>query len=99
MKLIPPGCRILVEVDTPEIKQKATASGFILPENHQERYEMSTDTGTVIKIGATVNKDFVGDLEIGDKVVFSRYEGAAKKIDGKLYRAINDDAIWMIIKE
>lgn len=96
----PIGHRVLVKVDPPDTKEKKSDSGIIIhvETRSTDRLEMGTDTGVILALGPTVNKEFLDGAKIGDRVIFSRYEGCAKKYGDELIRLINDESIWGIIE-
>lgn len=100
-KVRPIGHRVLIKVDEPDVEEKKSSGGIILEtaKAKKDHLEMATDTGVILAIGPTVNKEFLDGAKVGDRVIFSRYEGCAKKYNNQLIRLINDESIWGIIED
>lgn len=105
MKLRPLGNRITVRVD--EVKTEEVSEGGIhLPKMNfkgemykKEQLEMGTDTGIVIEIGNQVDEKYTDGLRVGDRVMFSRYEGGCKIVDGEVHRVLYDTTIWAKVED
>jgi co-chaperonin GroES (HSP10) len=100
-KVKPVGHRVLIQVDPPDTTEKKSASGIIVhvETRNKDHLEMATDTGVILAMGSTVNKEFLDGAKVGDRVIFSRYEGCAKKYDDQLIRLINDESVWGIVED
>jgi co-chaperonin GroES (HSP10) len=102
MKTVRPiGHRVLVKVDPPDVAEKKSAGGIIthIETRSRDHLEMGTDTGVIVAMGPTVNETFLNGAKVGDRVIFSRYDGCAKKYDEDLIRLINDESIWGIVED
>ncbi|MCX7610286.1 MAG: co-chaperone GroES [Ignavibacterium sp.] len=74
------GARVVLKIDEPE---QQTMSGIIIPEKAQEK----TYTGTVVAKGdgqrLSSGAHFPIELEIGDKVLYTRLAGVPIEIEGE----------------
>ena len=81
----------------PDKKEEQTTSGIILPEKAQEE----TYTGTVIAVGQGVRLEngthFPMEVQVGDKVMYSRLAGVPYEENGEHYLIINENHIIAII--
>lgn len=95
----PTGWRILL---LPYQGKEKTAGGIFLPDEVQERSQISTQVGYVLKIGPLAYKDaekFPSGPWCREKqwVMFARYAGSRFQIDGGEVRILNDDEILATI--
>lgn len=91
-RVIPMGNRVFLRVDKEE--DKTTASGLIVkrPLGEQFRYAevaavgegLKSDKGELIPVG----------VEVGDRVLLSRYGGLEVEIDDEIYVVVPDGEIW-----
>ena len=85
--LLPKADRIVIKVDTVETK---TEAGIIIPDSAKER----PHTATVVAVGPGVwmntGVQRKPDVEIGDKVMFSKYSGSKVEVDGVDYLIIRE---------
>ncbi len=95
LNIVPIADRIVVRVGKPKEK---TASGIIIPDtNKQEKPE----EGIVVAVGAG---RYDGDeqvpmtVQVGDRVLFSKYGPDEIKIDGEEYLIMREDSVLAIIK-
>jgi chaperonin GroES len=96
-KVIPgPGYALVV----PELEEKTTASGIVLPESHEEKPQ----AGRVVAVGAVMVTDFGTKIEpffkVGDRVVFKKWAGSEYKPEGgdKEHLFVKFDEILAVIK-
>lgn len=84
--------------ETDEVLKNAKSFGFELPETQEkERLQHSQIEGTLIDFGGNAFEDWKGNIpERGKKVVFDKYAGFIKKIDGKDYRIIRDTDLFLM---
>ena len=78
MKLVPLGDRVVLKQVEAE---ETTASGIVLPGQAQEKPQQAE----VIAVGpgGVVNgKEVKMEVEVGDKVIYSKYAGTEVKMDG-----------------
>ena len=85
--LIPKADRVVIQVDTVEEK---TETGIIIPDSAKER----PHTAKVIAVGPGVwmntGVQRKTDVEIGDKIMFSKYSGTKVTVDEKEYLIIRE---------
>ena len=84
----PIGYRILVQR---EDKKERTDSGLYLPETSKEK----PNVGRVIAIGSEGEKKY--DMAIGDRVMFSKYDGVEVTDEGNDYVLLSADSVLAII--
>jgi len=95
----PTGWRILI---LPYRGKEKTAGGIFLPDEVQEKSNISTQVGYVLKVGPLAYKDeskFPDGPWCREKqwVMFARYAGSRFQIDGGEVRILNDDEILATI--
>jgi len=95
----PTGWRILI---LPYQGKAKTAGGIFIPNEVQEKSNISTQVGYVLKIGPLAYKDtekFPSGPWCEEKqwVMFARYAGSRFQIDGGEVRILNDDEILATI--
>ena len=95
----PTGWRILI---LPYQGKSKTAGGIFLPSEVQEKSQISTQVGYVLKVGPLAYKDtekFPSGPWCEEKqwVMFARYAGSRFQIDGGEVRILNDDEILATI--
>ena len=91
---------VVVELD--ERKEK-TAGGIILPTNTQEKDKLAAMEGTLIAVSphafSYADNWPEGTVpQIGQRVLFKRYEGALHERGGRDYRLLPDKAIIAIVE-
>lgn len=91
MKLKPLGDRVVIKKIEAE---ETTKSGIVLPGSAKEKPQMAE----VIAIGPDVNRDDKVVLNVGDKVIFSKYSGNEVKLDGEEYTILNLSDILAVIE-
>lgn len=95
----PTGWRILI---LPYRGKEKTAGGILLPDDVQEKSQISTQVGYVLKVGPLAYKDeskFPNGPWCQEKqwVMFARYAGSRFQIDGGEVRILNDDEVLATI--
>lgn len=95
----PTGWRILI---LPYRGKEKTTGGIFLPEEVQEKSQVSTQVGYVLKVGPLAYKDeskFPDGPWCQEKqwVMFARYAGSRFQIDGGEVRILNDDEVLATI--
>tara|TARA_B100001250_G_C19800742_1_gene790937 strand:- start:1401 stop:1700 length:300 start_codon:yes stop_codon:yes gene_type:complete len=94
--LIPKADRVVIELDTVETK---TEAGIIIPDSAKER----PHTASVIAVGPGVwmstGIQRKPDVEIGDKIMFSKYSGTKVTVDEKEYVIIREADIIASFKK
>jgi len=89
MKVTPLADRVLVKTEKAETK---TTSGIIIPDTAQEK----TQIATVIAVGD--NKEKIGKISVGQKIMHDKYSGTNVKIDGEDYLILKAQDIIAIIE-
>lgn len=95
MPLVPLKYRVLIK---PEIVEEKTAGGIYLPEQVVKNEKMQTQKGEIVALGAEAE---VGDVEIGDKVLYAKYGGKFIKEDpnsSEEYVLVNDEDVLVKIR-
>jgi chaperonin GroES len=93
-KIHPVAGYLLVE---PQKKEKTTASGILLPDNHQDKPQ----EGKVLAIGDTVfieGREIKSPCNVGDIVVYREWGGKEYKEDSVELLLLKFDDIMAIIK-
>jgi len=91
--LKPLGDRVIIELDEQE---EATASGIILPDVSQEKPQ----EGVVVDVGSgrVENGKRTGlEVEVGDRVIYSKFAGTEINYKGKDYLILREGDILSII--
>jgi chaperonin GroES len=90
----PLGDRVFVKVSAPEEK---TAGGLYLPDNAQEKPQV----GEVVAVGPGKRNDDGSrqelDLNIGDKVLYSKYAGTDIKLGTEEYILLSEKDILAVV--
>lgn len=94
MKLKPLGTRLVIEKVEAEEK---TASGIVLPSSAQEQPQFAK----VVAVGADVtDNDKIKDaVQVGDKVIYSKYSGTEVKLDGKEYILVKFADVLAVLED
>nr|C5D4F3.1 RecName: Full=Co-chaperonin GroES; AltName: Full=10 kDa chaperonin; AltName: Full=Chaperonin-10; Short=Cpn10 [Geobacillus sp. WCH70] len=92
--LKPLGDRVVIEVIETEEK---TASGIVLPDTAKEKPQegrvVAVGKGRVLDSGECV----APEVEVGDRIIFSKYAGTEVKYDGKEYLILRESDILAVI--
>ena len=86
MSIKPLGDRILVQIAEAEV---VTASGLVIPETARDK----PSEAIVVSVGPTAQ-----DIEIGDKVVFSKYGGTDVEHAGQSYLLLSYKDVLAVIE-
>ncbi|WP_223068145.1 co-chaperone GroES [Paenibacillus caui] len=90
----PLGERVLVEA----IEQsETTASGIVLPDTSKEKPQ----EGKIVAVGSGTLKDGVRvplEVQVGDRVIFSKYAGTEVKYEGKEYLIMKESDIQAVVE-
>ncbi len=92
-KIHPVAGFLLVE---PEKQQQTTASGILLPSNHQEKPQQ----GKVLAVGDSVfdhDREIKSPVKVGDIVIYKEWGGKEYKEDGTDLLILKFDDIMAII--
>jgi chaperonin GroES len=91
----PLGERVVIKVLEREEK---TASGIVLPDTAKEKPQqgevVAVGTGKLLENGQRVGLE----VNVGDKVIFSKYAGTEVKLEGKDYLILADRDILAIVE-
>ncbi|MBR5137762.1 MAG: co-chaperone GroES [Clostridia bacterium] len=95
MKIIRPlADRVVVKMVEPE---ETTKSGIVLSSGSKEKPQIAE----VIEVGpggVVDGKDVIMEVEVGDKVLLSKYAGTEVKLDGEEYIIIRQGDILAIVE-
>ncbi|OZS78192.1 co-chaperone GroES [Tetzosporium hominis] len=93
--LKPLGDRIVIEVVEAEEK---TASGIVLPDSAKEKPQegkvLAVGNGRVLDNGTRAELD----VQVGDRVLYSKYAGTDVKYDGKELLIVRESDILAVIQ-
>ena len=89
MKVTPLQDRVLVKTEKTESK---TASGIIIPDTAQEK----TQIATVIAIGD--DKEKLGAIKVGMRIMYDKYAGTSVKIDGEDHLILKANDVIAVIE-
>lgn len=91
----PLGDRVVIEVVAGDLK---TASGIVLPDTAKEKPQegkvVAVGTGKVLENGQRVALD----VQVGNKIIFSKYAGTEVKVEGKDYLIVSERDILAIVE-
>ncbi|MCZ7637035.1 MAG: co-chaperone GroES [Verrucomicrobia bacterium] len=95
MKVKPLGDRVLVEpVEEKEVKK----GGIIIPDSAKEKpteaYVRALGTGKLDDEG----KKIPFEVQVGDRVLISKYGGTEIKIEGKEYKLLGSDDLLAVVE-
>jgi len=87
--------------ETDPTLRRAQAAGFVIPESEdKKRMQVGQIEGTLIDFGGNCFEDWKGEIpERGDKIVYDKYAGFEKEINGNTYRIIRDTDIFLIRRQ
>jgi len=85
--------------ETDETLRRSKNAGLILPENKEkERLQHGQIEGELIAVGGNCFDDWKGTIpENGDTVIYDKYAGFIKEVNGTEYRIISDTDILAIV--
>lgn len=81
--------RIIVKPDPAETR---TAAGIIIPDSAKEKPQK----GEIVAIGNDL-KDDIAHVNVGDRVIFSKYSGTELKWEGEDYLIMKESDLLAII--
>ena len=99
------GCRILVRPikihENDEVFKRARTAGIQLLEMSERKEQVAVEKGTVLEMGKHCNKDYVGDLKVGDVIGFAKFGGKfiTDPDNDEMLLVINDEDVVCTIKE
>ena len=94
MRLQPLGERVVIKMLESE---ETTKSGIVLPGTAKEKPQIAE----VVEVGPggfIDGKEVTMEVEIGDRVLISKYAGTEFKLDGEEYTILNQSDILAIVK-
>ena len=94
MTIKPLGDRVVIKMLENE---ETTKSGIVLPGSAQEKPQVAEVTA-VGPGGVVDGKDIVMELEVGDRVLISKYAGTEVKIDGVEYTILRQSDVLAIVE-
>ena len=85
--------------ETDEVLKAGKQAGFILPETKEaERLQHGQIEGTLIAVGGNCFDDWLEPIpKVGETVIYDKYSGFIKEVDGEEYRIISDTDILAIV--
>ena len=85
--------------ETDETLKSAKAAGFVLPsDNKSDRIQQAQIEGELVAVGGNCFEDWHDPIPlVGDRVIYDKYSGFIKEIDGQDYRIISDTDILAIV--
>ncbi|MGN0411939.1 MAG: co-chaperone GroES [Lachnospiraceae bacterium] len=90
MKLVPLGDRVVLKQ---LIAEETTKSGIVLPGQEKEKPQQAE----VIAVGPGT-EDVKMEVEVGDKIIFSKYSGTEVKLDDDKFIIVKQEDILAVIK-
>jgi chaperonin GroES len=91
----PLGDRVVIK---PVEREEKTASGIVLPDTAKEKPQ----EGEVIAVGAGRYEDGKRvplDVQVGDRVIFSKYAGTEVKYDNVEYLILRENDILAVVQK
>ena len=76
---------------------ETTKSGLILPGNAKEKPQMA-EVIAVAPGGVVDGKDVTMSVNVGDKVIYSKYAGNEVKLDGEEYIIVRQSDILAVVE-
>ena len=90
MKLVPLGDRVVLKQ---LIAEETTKSGIVLPGQEKEKPQQAE----VIAVGPGT-EDVKMEVEVGDKIIYSKYSGTEVKLDDEKFIIVKQEDILAVIK-
>ena len=90
MKLVPLGDRVVLKQ---LIAEETTKSGIVFPGQEKEKPQQAE----VIAVGPGT-EDVKMEVEVGDKIIFSKYSGTEVKLDDDKFIIVKQEDILAVIK-
>lgn len=94
MKLVPLGDRVVLKQLEAE---ETTKSGIVLPGQAQEKPQQA-EVIAVGPGGVVDGKEVKMEVEVGEKVIYSKYAGTEVKMDGEEFIIVKQNDILAIVK-
>ena len=94
MKLVPLGDRVVLKQLEAE---ETTKSGIVLPGQTQEKPQQA-EVIAVGPGGVVEGKEVKMEVEVGNKVIYSKYAGTEVKLDGEEYIIVKQNDILAIVE-
>ena len=94
MKLKPLADRVIIKMNEVE---ETTKSGLILTDNAKEK-PLTADVIAVGPGGIVDGKEVKMYVQVGDKVIISKYTGTDVKLDGEKYVIVRQNDILAIVE-
>ena len=94
MKLVPLGDRVVLKQLEAE---ETTKSGIVLPGQAQEKPQQA-EVVAVGPGGVVEGKEVKMEVEVGNKVIYSKYAGTEVKLDGEEYIIVKQNDILAIVE-
>ena len=94
MKLVPLGDRVVLKQLEAE---ETTKSGIVLPGQAQEKPQQA-EVIAVGPGGVVEGKEVKMEVEVGNKVIYSKYAGTEVKLDGEEYIIVKHNYILAIVE-
>lgn len=77
--------------------EETTTSGIVLPESAKEKPQMA-EVLAVGPGGVVEDKEVKMEVQVGDKVIYSKYAGTEVKLEGTEYIIVRQNDILAIIE-
>ena len=94
MTLVPLGDRVVLKQVEAE---ETTKSGIVLPGQAQEKPQQA-EVVAVGPGGVVEGKEVKMEVEVGNKVIYSKYAGTEVKLDGEEYIIVKQNDILAIVE-
>ena len=94
MTLVPLGDRVVLKQVEAE---ETTKSGIVLPGQAQEKPQQA-EVIAVGPGGVVEGKEVKMEVEVGNKVIYSKYAGTEVKLDGEEYIIVKQNDILAIVE-
>ena len=94
MKLVPLGDRVVLKQLEAE---ETTKSGIVLPGQAQEKPQQA-EVIAVGPGGVVEGKEVKMEVNVGNKVIYSKYAGTEVKLDGEEYIIVKQNDILAIVE-
>ncbi|NLC77308.1 MAG: co-chaperone GroES [Clostridia bacterium] len=95
MNIQPLGDRVVIKVLESEQKTK---SGIVLPDTAKEKPQ----EGEVVAVGSgrvsDTGEKIALEVQVGDRVIYSKYAGTEVKVDGDEYLILSERDILAVVK-
>lgn len=95
VKIVPISDHLVVKIEETEEKTK---SGIVLPDTAKQKPQkgevIAVGSGRVLENGKKVPLE----VNVGDRVIFSKYAGTEVKLEGKKYLILSENDVLAILK-